>query len=56
MADNRKQEQELEKRKDKRKDKQLSEEDLGTEVSGGSITNVNYTETGKITDPIKQKI
>ena len=54
MADNRK--QELEERKDKRKDKQLSEEDLGTEVSGGSITNVNYTETGEITKKIKKDI
>ena len=56
MADEKKKEQELEERKKKRDSKQLSDEDLGTQVSGGSIANVDYTETGEITNKIKKKI
>lgn len=55
MADKKK-EQELEERKKKRESKKLDDADLGPEVSGGSITNVNYTATGEITNKIKSKI
>lgn len=55
MADNQK-EQELEERKEKRESKKLSDEDLGTEVSGGSLANVNYTKTGPITKKIQKDI
>ena len=55
MADNKK-EKELEERKAKRENKKLEEEDLGTEVSRGSLKNVSYTKTGKITQKIKKKI
>lgn len=56
MADEKKKEQELEERKKKRDSKRLRDEDLGTEVSGGSIADVNYTKTGEITPEIKKKI
>ena len=56
MADNKKMEQEIEERKEKRESKKLDDENLGTEVSGGSLTNVNYTKTGKITKKIQKKI
>lgn len=54
MAD--KKEQEFEERRKKREGKELDEADLGTQVSGGSITNVDYTPTGEITEKIKKKI
>ena len=56
MADNKKKEQELEERKQKREGKKLDDDDLGTEVSGGSLANVNYTKTGKITKKSQKKI
>ena len=55
MADNKKQ-QELEERRKARESKKLEDEELGTEVSGGSLKNVNYTKTGNITTKIKEKI
>ena len=55
MSDKKK-EQELEERRKKRESKKLNDDDLGTNVSGGSIANVNYTSTGEITKKIKNKI
>lgn len=54
MTDKKK-EQELEERRKQRESKKLND-DLGTNVSGGSIANVNYTSTGEITKKIKNKI
>lgn len=50
-----KKQKELEESKKLRENKELDDEALEN-VAGGTIANVNYTQTGQITDPIKQKI